>query len=184
MMPAAMFLRILFLASFFTAATAKTLTSGVYHLVNVEHPFSFASLDSKNRLYLPRSFSGIRDFWEITANMSTVTIQHARRELYAQVSPPAEGGPYISAGSTPASFFTNYNGTIVIPGDGGFIPDRQVDYWTVGTALGSVWTCDGPNSEVVLLPFSPDSAERQHWMFATEFDLPFLRRHFEKAAPA
>ncbi|KAJ7076094.1 hypothetical protein B0H15DRAFT_605294 [Mycena belliarum] len=126
---------------------AATLTPGVYHLVNLAHPYAPASFDHKNRVFLPQDPSGNYDLWEVVASpgrtdVEGITIQNLRGKKYAQMSPPAEG-QFVSTGNRATAFSTVLSGTADFPGDGVFIPDMYLDYWTIGTPVGLVWTYNG-----------------------------------------
>ncbi|KAF8189931.1 hypothetical protein K438DRAFT_1971431 [Mycena galopus ATCC 62051] len=158
---------------------AATLKPGVYHVVNLGHPYAPASFDNKNRVVLPQDFSGNYDLWEVVApsNGTTgITIQNLRSQKYARISPPAEG-QFIYSGDHPTPFSTVLSGTADFPGDDMFIPDTHLDYWTIGGPAGLVWTYNnsvGP--EVHLCPLSANRTAGQYWMFATQGSLPFLPR--------
>ncbi|KAJ6486836.1 hypothetical protein C8R45DRAFT_1098111 [Mycena sanguinolenta] len=156
-----------------------TLKPGVYHLVNLGHPYAPASFDSHNRVVLPQDFSGNYDLWEVVASTDEatgITIQNVRVKKYARISPPAEG-QFLSTGNHPTAFLPTLSGTADFPGDDGFIPPTHLDYWTIGAPVGLVWTFNislGP--EVYLSPLSANRNAGQYWMFAAEGSLPFLPR--------
>ncbi|KAJ7637080.1 hypothetical protein FB45DRAFT_865002 [Roridomyces roridus] len=160
---------------------AVTVNPGVYHLVNLGSPYAPASFDDENRVYLPQPFSGEYDLWQVTAAASGstkgVTIENLRQGKYAQISPPAQG-QFVSTGTHPSIFSTVLSGTADFPGDpDNGIPDRYLDYWTIGAPNGLVWTYDssaGP--EVSLRPLTANRTRGQYWMFAAEGALPFSPR--------
>ncbi|KAJ7136084.1 hypothetical protein C8R44DRAFT_393082 [Mycena epipterygia] len=155
---------------------AATLKPGVYHVVNLGNPYAPASFDSKNRVFLPPDFSGNYDFWEVDGGPDGITIQNLRGKKYAQTSPPAEGR-FVYTGNQATAFSTVLSGTADFPGDGVIIPDTHLDYWTIGTPGGLVWTYNksaGP--EVSLLPLNANRTAGQYWMFAAQGSLPFLPR--------
>ncbi|KAJ7484683.1 hypothetical protein FB451DRAFT_89825 [Mycena latifolia] len=166
---------------------AATLSPGVYHLVNLGHPYAPASFDHKNRVFLPQDFNGNYDLWEVVApsgRTDGITIQNLRGNKYAQISSPAEGR-FVSTGNHPTAFSTVLSGTADFPGDDVVIPDTYVDYWTIGTPSGLVWTYNnsiGP--EVSLSPLNVDRTAGQYWMFAAEGSLPFLSRDLNDTVEA
>ncbi|KAJ7660049.1 hypothetical protein B0H17DRAFT_335686 [Mycena rosella] len=112
---------------------AATLKPGVYHVVNLGHPYAPASFDTKNRVFLPEDFSGNYDLWEVippSGRADSITIQNLRGKTYAQIPPPAEG-QFVSTGKHPSAFTAVLSGTADFPGDGVIIPDTYLDYWTV-----------------------------------------------------
>ncbi|KAJ6571817.1 hypothetical protein B0H19DRAFT_669673 [Mycena capillaripes] len=156
---------------------AATLKPGVYHLVNLGHPYAPASFDNKNRVVLPQDFSGNYDLWQVLTPSNRadgITIQNLRGKKYAQIAPPAKG-QFVSTGNRPTAFSTVLSGTADFPGDDVFIPDTHLDYWTISAPGGLVWTYNnsaGP--EVSLRPLDVNRTAGQYWMFAAEGSLPFL----------
>ncbi|KAJ7275096.1 hypothetical protein C8J57DRAFT_1313613 [Mycena rebaudengoi] len=161
------------------ACAAATLVPGTYHLVNLGEPYAPASFDKKNRVFLPNDFAGEYDMWEVktTSRRSAVTLQNLRGKKYAQISPPAEG-QFVATGNHPTAFSTVLSGTADFPGDEGFgIPDTYLDYWTIGTPSGLVWTYDrSVSAEISLRPLNANRTAGQYWMFAAQGSLPFLPR--------
>ncbi|KAK7046717.1 hypothetical protein R3P38DRAFT_3175988 [Favolaschia claudopus] len=159
-----------------------TLKPGIYHLVNLGHPYAPASVNHDNRVALPQDFSGNYDLWEVVALPGAVndgvTIQNLRGNGYARIPPPAEV-QFVPAGSPPSPFSTTLSGTADIPGDDAIgIPDIHIDYWTIGTPGGLVWTYNntaGP--EISLRPVQADRTAGQYWIFAAPGVLPFLSFH-------
>ncbi|KAF7350508.1 hypothetical protein MVEN_01356400 [Mycena venus] len=159
--PFTMFITLIAVALFFPLIhAAATLKPGIYHLVNLGHPYAPASFNSENRVVLPEDFSGDYDLvwffcffpvptmlsfhiqWEVVApsvKTAGITIQNLRGKKYARISPPAEG-QFVSTGSHPTAFSTVLSGTADFPGDDGIIPDTHLDYWTIGAPGGLVWT--------------------------------------------
>ncbi|KAJ7770576.1 hypothetical protein B0H16DRAFT_1715234 [Mycena metata] len=179
-----MFMKVIFVALFFPLVrSAATLKPGVYHLVNLGDPYAPASFDNKNRVVLPNAFGGDYDLWEIVAppeRADSITIKNLRGKKFAQISPPAEG-QFVSTGNRPTAFSTVLSGTADFPGDGGIIPDRYLEYWTISTPSGLVWTYNnsaGP--EVSLHPLNANRTAGQYWMFAAEGSLPFLPRDLDE----
>ncbi|KAJ7166508.1 hypothetical protein C8R43DRAFT_1122079 [Mycena crocata] len=173
-----MFTNILLLTLIFPLIrAAATLKPGVYHVVNLGHPYAPASFNKKNRVILPEDFSGNYDLWEVVSGRPDgITIQNLRGKKYARISPPAEGR-FVSTGAHPTAFSTVLSGTADFPGDDVFIPDTYLDYWTIATPSGLVWTYDnaaGP--EVSLHPLNANRTAGQYWLFAAEGSLPFLPR--------
>ncbi|KAJ6590530.1 hypothetical protein DFH09DRAFT_206902 [Mycena vulgaris] len=164
---------------------AATLKPGVYHLVNLGHPYAPASFNNKNRVFLPQDFSGNYDLWEVASGrVDGITIQNLRGKKYAQMSSPAHG-QFVSTGNHPTTFSTVLSGTADFPGDDVFIPDTHLDYWTIGVPGGLVWTHNssaGP--EVSLRPLNADRTAGQYWMFAAQGSLPFLPRDLNDTAKA
>lgn len=91
--------------------SCQTLKPGVYHVVNLGHPYAPASFDNKNRVVLPQDFSGNYDLvltfcfspvtimltfftkWEVVTHperADRITIQNLRGKNYAQISSPAQ----------------------------------------------------------------------------------------------
>ncbi|KAJ7151046.1 hypothetical protein C8R46DRAFT_1357978 [Mycena filopes] len=174
-----MFITVILVGLFVTLVrSAATLKSGVYHLVNLGDPYAPASFDNKNRVVLPEPFGGDYDLWEIVAppeRADTITIKNIRGKKFAQISPPAEG-QFVTTGNHPTAFATVLSGTADFPGDDG-IPDRYLEYWTIGTPGGLVWTYNNSaGSEVSLQPLNGNRPAGQYWMFATEGSLPFFPR--------
>ncbi|KAJ7039864.1 hypothetical protein C8F04DRAFT_281557 [Mycena alexandri] len=183
-----MFMKVVVVALFSPLVrSAATLKSGVYHLVNLGDPYAPASFDNKNRVVLPNAFGGDYDLWEIVAppeRADSITIKNLRGKKFAQISPPAEG-QFVSTGNRPTAFSTVLSGTADFPGDDGIIPDRYLDYWTIGTPSGLVWTYNnsaGP--EVSLHPLNTNRTAGQYWMFAAKGSLPFLPRDLNEPTDA
>ncbi|KAJ6499608.1 hypothetical protein C8R47DRAFT_1258834 [Mycena vitilis] len=166
---------------------AATLKPGVYHVVNLGHPYAPASYDSKNRVVLPQDLNGNYDLWEVVAPSDPtagITIKNLRAKKYAKISPPAEG-QFVTTGNHPTSFATVLSGTADFPGDDEFIPDTHLDYWTISAPGGLVWTYNntaGP--EVSLRPLDANRAAGQYWMFAAQGSLPFLPRDLNETMEA
>ncbi|KAJ7910683.1 hypothetical protein B0H13DRAFT_601957 [Mycena leptocephala] len=166
---------------------AATLKPGVYHVVNLGHPYAPASFDNKNRVVLPQDFSGNYDLWEVVTHperADRITIQNLRGKNYAQISSPAQG-QFVSTGNHPTAFSTVLSGTADFPGDDVIIPDTHLDYWTIGAPGGLVWTYNntvGP--EVSLRPLGANRTAGQYWMFAAEGSLPFLPRDLNETMEA
>ncbi|KAJ7800331.1 hypothetical protein B0H14DRAFT_3156111 [Mycena olivaceomarginata] len=94
----------------------------------------------------------------------------------------------------PTAFRTVLSGTADFPGDDTSIPDRYLDYWTIGIPGGLVWTYNsstGPEVRLFALtfetllilptpgslrPLTPLVNAGQYWMFAAQGSLPFLPR--------
>ncbi|KAJ6631183.1 hypothetical protein B0H10DRAFT_2207568 [Mycena sp. CBHHK59/15] len=160
---------------------AATLKPGVYHLVNLGQPYAPASFDNQSRVFLPNPFSGDYDMWEVATppgRADGVTIQNVRAKKYAQIS-PAEG-QYVATGNQPTAFTTILSGTADFPGDDVFIPDTYLDYWTIGTPSGLVWTYEhSVSAEISLRPLNANWTAGQYWVFALKDALPFLPRDLD-----
>ncbi|KAJ7149024.1 hypothetical protein C8R43DRAFT_1007833 [Mycena crocata] len=157
----------------------QTLKPGVYHLVNLGHPYAPASFNNENVVVLPEDFSGNHDLWEVvkaSQRADGITIQNIRGNKYARISSSAKPR-FVFTGSHPTSFSTVLSGTVDFPGDGGMIPDTYLDYWTIATPSGLFWTHDNAAGPAVSLhPLNVNRTAGQYWMFATEGSLPFLPR--------